>query len=115
MTLNLLRAPRREPARSDMLERQLRRYHSRFQGAVRTLAMRHSHIADLALSFPALLFALAAPRRGLDRRPALMRVIDGLSLAEAAAAAEVPMWLRKLPPEAFSRPLQRLPDGDLFR
>jgi hypothetical protein len=77
--------------------------------------MRHSRIADLAVSFPALLFALAVPRPGLDPAPALARVIDGLALAEVAAAADVPLWLRKLPPEAFARPIMRLPEGELFR
>jgi hypothetical protein len=77
--------------------------------------MRHSRIADLAASFPALLFALAVPRPGLDPAPALARVIDGLALAEAAAAADVPLWLRKLPPEALARPIARLPDSELFR
>jgi hypothetical protein len=115
MTSKLLSAPRREAACSDMLERRLRRYHPRFQGAVRVLAMRHSRIADLAASFPALLFALAVPRPGLDPAPALARVINGLALAEVAAAADVPMWLRKLPPEALARPIGRLPDGELFR
>jgi hypothetical protein len=115
MTSNLVLAPRREAGRSDLLERRLRRYHPRFQEAVRALAMRHSRIADLAASFPALLFALAVPRPGLDPAPALARVIDGCALAEAAAAADLPLWLRKLPPEAFARPIARLPDGDLFR
>jgi hypothetical protein len=115
MIANLLPAPRREAARSDLLERRLRRYHPRFQRAVRSLATRHPRIADLAASFPALLFALAAPRRGLDPAPALARVIAGRPLAEVAAAAGVPMWLRKLPPEAFARPIPKLPDGDLFR
>jgi hypothetical protein len=115
MTSNLLLAPRREAARSDLLERRLQRYHPRFQGAVRVLAMRHSRIADLAASFPALLFALAVPRPGLDPAPALARVIDGLGLAEIAVAADVPMWLRKVPPEALARPIMRLPDGELFR
>lgn len=77
--------------------------------------MRHARIADLAISFPALLFALAVPRPGLDPAPALARVIDGRPLAEVAMAADVPMWLRKLPPEAFARPIPKLPDGDLFR
>ena len=94
MTSNLLLAPRREAARSDLLERRLRRYHPRFQGEVRVLAMGHSRIADLAASFPALLFALAVPRPGLDPAPALAHVVDGLGLAEAAVAADVPMWLR---------------------
>lgn len=115
MTSNLLLAPRREAARSDLLERRLRRYHPRFQGEVRVLAMRHSRIADLAASFPALLFALAVPRPGLDPAPALAHVVDGLGLAEAAVAADVPMWLRKVPPEALTRPIGRLPDGELFR
>ena len=115
MTSNLVLAPRRGAGRSDLLERRLRRYHPRFQGTVRALAMRHSRIADLAASFPALLFALAVPRPGLDPAPALARVIDGSALAEAAAAADLPMWLRKLPPEAFAHPIARLPDGDLFR
>src|SRR4051794_13891121 len=99
MTSNFLVAPCWEAARSDLLERQLRRYHPRFQGAVRVLAMQHWRIADLAMSFPALLFALAVPRSGLDPARALARVIDGAGLAEVAAAADVPMWLRKMPPE----------------
>jgi hypothetical protein len=115
MTSNLMLAPRRGAGRSDSLERRLRRYHHRFQGSVRALAMRHSRIADLAASFPALLFALAVPRPGFDPAHALARVIDGRSLAEAAAAGGVPLWLRKLPPEAFAGPVVRLPDGELFR
>lgn len=114
MTTHLVPAPRKA-ARADLLERQLRRYDRRNTGAVRSLAMRHQRIADLALSFPALLFALAVPRPGLDAARALKRVIDGCALSEVAAAAELPMWLRKLPPEAFAHPLPRLPDGELFR
>jgi len=115
MTLNLLRVPHRDAARPGMLERQLRRYHPGFQGAVRALAMQHSRIADLAASFPGLLFALAVPRPGLDPARALSRVVDGHALADVAAAADVPMWLRKLPPEMFACPIMRLPDGELFR
>jgi hypothetical protein len=58
---------------------------------------------------------LAVPRPGFDPAPALARVIDGLALADAAAAADMPLWLRKLPPEAFERPIARMPDGELFR
>ena len=115
MTSNLVLAPRRGAGRSDLLERRLRRYHPRFQETVRALAMRHPRIADLAASFPALLFALAVPRRGLDPVPALTHVLDGRGLAEAAAAADLPLWTRKLPSEAFARPIARLPDGELFR
>ena len=115
MTSHLSRAPRRAAARPDLLERQLRRYRPQFQGAVRALAMRHSRLADLAASFPALLFALAVPRPGLASAPAIVRAIDGLALADVAAAADVPLWLRKLPPEALAYPIMKLPDGQLFR
>ncbi|WP_247514449.1 hypothetical protein [Bradyrhizobium sp. 157] len=42
-------------------------------------------------------------------------MLGGVALAEAAAAAELPLWLRKLPPEALARPIPRLPDSELFR
>jgi len=77
--------------------------------------MRHSRIADLAGSFPALLFALAVPRPGLDPARALGLAIEGAALAEVAAAADVPMWLRRLPPETLTDPIMKLPDGELFR
>jgi hypothetical protein len=82
---------------------------------VRALASRHPRIADLALSFPTLLFALAAPRRGLDPAWAIARTIAGARLTDVAAVAGVPMWLRRLPPEALSDPIGRLPDSASFR
>jgi hypothetical protein len=115
MSTSSLLAPRREAGRSDLRERRLWRFHPRVQNAVRGLAARHARIADLAASFPALLFALAVPRAGRDVAPALGHVIEGRPLAEAARAADVAMWLRRLPPEAFVRPIAKLPDGELFR
>ena len=111
----VLQAPIRGSARLDALERQLERYRPPFQGAVRRLAAQESRIADLASSFPALLFALAAPRRGLDPARAIACVIKGAALADAAAAADVPLWLRRLPPEAFTRRIAWLPDSRVFR
>src|SRR5262245_47525125 len=73
MQSNLSRAPMRSAARCDLLERRLRRYRPPFQRAVRALAMRHSRVADFAVSFPALLFALAVPRPGLDPTRAIAR------------------------------------------
>ena len=115
MRSNLLPAPVRGAARADLVERQLHRYCPRFQGAVRALAMRHARIADIAVSFPALLFALAVPRPGLDPALALELAIEGIALAEVAAAAGMPLWLRRLPPEMFAYPIMKLPDGELFR
>jgi len=115
MTLNVLPAPCQVAGRSELLERRLRRYHPHVQDAVRALAARHPRLADLAGSFPALLFALAVPRTRIDPARAIACVVDGAPLAQVAALASLPLWLRKLPPEAFVRPIPRLPDGELFR
>jgi hypothetical protein len=72
-------------------------------------------LADLAATFPGLLFALASPGHGLDPRPAIDLTIEGAPLRQIAAAARVPLWVRRLPPEAFDAALDRLPDGDVFR
>lgn len=82
---------------------------------MRALAARHPYLADLALSFPTLLLALAVPRRGLDPGCAIEHTIDGAPLPSVAAAAEVPLWLRRLPPQALSQPIPRLPDSKTFR
>lgn len=82
---------------------------------MRALAARHPRLADLAASFPALLFALAVPRARLDPARAIACVIEGATLVQIAALADLPLWLRKLPPEALVRPIPRLPDGELFR
>ncbi|MES5483964.1 hypothetical protein QMZ05_14525 [Bradyrhizobium sp. INPA03-11B] len=115
MTSSVLAFPRRDAAGFALPERQLRRYHPHVQAKVRALAMQHARIADLAVSFPGLLFALAVPRAGRDSKLALAHVIDGRSLAKAAAAAGIPLWLRNLPPEAFIFPIAGLPDDEVFR
>jgi hypothetical protein len=108
--------PRVRPSTAAMQERQLARFSKPYNQRVRVLCARHPRIADLAQSFPALLFALAAPRRNFVPEPVIQRVIDGARLAELSSLAGVPLWTRKLPPEAFDQPLPaRLPDGALFR
>src|SRR5215813_7276080 len=111
MRSKLLRAPAWGTAHTDLMERRLQRYCPRFRGAVCALAVRHSRIGDLAVSFPALLFALAVPRPGLDPTRALDLAIEGAALADVAAAADVPMWLRRLAPEGLADPIMTLPDG----
>jgi hypothetical protein len=97
------------------VERRLSRYSAGVQAAVRATARLHPRVADLAASFPALLFALAVPRREADVARALAAVIDGRPLAAVAHAAGVPLWLRRLPVDALTQPLPRLPDDYLFR
>ncbi len=97
------------------IERAIARFPEQHRMAVAALAARDDRIADLAQSFPALLFALAVPRPGIDAEPVLADVTAGTPLRDLAASARVPMWLRKLPPEAFAMRLAPLPDSELLR
>jgi hypothetical protein len=97
------------------VESHLRRYPAAVQTAVRAAARLHPHVADLAVSFPALLLAVATTRRDADRMRLIAAIVEGEPLARAAALAGIPLWLRKLPPETFVQPIQQLPDGALFR
>jgi len=115
MTANLV-SPRVRAGtpRRVLIERRLRRYAPSAQERVRALAARHTRVADLAVSFPALLFALALPRPGENPELAIACAIRGRPLREVAAAARVPSWLRRLPVEGLTRPLPRLPAGEPF-
>jgi hypothetical protein len=101
--------------REQLVACRLQRFAWRHREAVSKLAQRHSRLADLALSFPALLFALAVPRRGFDSAAAIRLVIHGARLKELAAAADLPLWTRWLMPETFLGPIPWLPDGENFR
>jgi hypothetical protein len=100
--------------RCSLIERRLRRYSCAAQPRVRALADRHPRLADLAVSFPPLLFALALPRPGENPELAIACAIQGRPLNAVAAAAGVPRWLRRLPVDGLTRPLPRLPTSELF-
>jgi len=97
-----------------LIERRLQRFCLKHRAAIETVAARHRNLADLAVSFPGLLFTLAVPRRGLEADRAINHAMAGANLATLAQLTELPLWLRKLPPEAFVRPIGRLPDGEFF-
>lgn len=66
-------------------------------------------------SFPALLFALARPRFGVHAAAGIAQVIEGRPLAEIAASAGIPLWLRRLEPEMLRDRLPFLPDDGRLR
>lgn len=101
-------------ARSKLVERRLAQFQPQVRARVRSVAAMHPRLADLALSFPALLFALAVPRAGYARALVCEQVIAGAPLRDVAAMTGLPLWLRKLPPEGFRKPLPMLPGGDMF-
>lgn len=91
----------------------------RFQPSHRARLMRlaasHRYVEDLLFTFPGLIHVLCASELSEEvRADALHRVMSGASLAEVARYLGVPMWLRKLPPEAFQVPFRVLPDTPAF-
>lgn len=72
-------------------------------------------VEDLTDSFPALLFALATGFGSPLRRGQTLRLIEhGAPLREAADTLGLPWWLRRLPAEAFTEPLDDLPTSPAF-
>src|SRR5262249_4798795 len=115
MTLLIRPQAGREPSvgiKTTTIERLLARYPAR-QSNIRALADRDRRLAELAVTFPGLLFALAT--REDDGTFAIGLAIRGAPLKYVATAAGVPLWLRRLPPEAFVAPLDRLPNDERFR
>lgn len=108
MTTSSARADARGRARPQSC---LARYRPELQSAARALHERHTRLAELGASFPALFVALACPRPGFDAAPVVEKVIGGAPLAALAAEAGVPLWLRKARPELFSGPIPALPDS----
>lgn len=72
-------------------------------------------VEDLADSFPGLLFALATGFGNVRRRQAAFEsIVSGQPLKHAAGLLELPLWLRRLPAQAFAQPLPLLPQDDEF-
>lgn len=94
------------------IEKQLLRFPGRHRIAVLPLAQRDARLADLALSFPALLFALAVPRHGFEPDMVIKQVQAGASIKNMGRLTGLPWWSRRLRPEAFQDKLERLPDGE---
>lgn len=82
---------------------------------VRRLVRSSPRIADLTTVFPGILYALAAKRGPLaSRLQAISLVENGAQLKIVARALDLPMWLRRLPPEAFDALPAALPKSEGF-
>lgn len=114
--------PRTEPRRSvalPPLSDEGESYAGRFaypaRREVRRLMRSSARLADLAVVFPGAMYALAS-RRGTQatRDAALALIEDGAALKTVARALELPLWLRRLPPEAFQKAVPPVPSGENF-
>lgn len=93
----------------------LQSFHPPFRKHVSAIAKRATCYEDLAESFPGLLFALATGFGSVEaRRTAAEHVAAGTPLREAADAIGLPWWTRKLPPQAFTKRLDKLPHDPTF-
>lgn len=92
-----------------------RRFHPRVRSAVRSFVASSPRAADLASVFPAAAHTIAtraAPQADVER--ALRLTQDGAPLRDVARALGLPLWLRRLPPEAFHRPVGAVPSSEMF-
>lgn len=97
------------------LEGQIRRFPRVYRKRLRKLAKTSSRLGELIFSFPAAAFAMVSDRGSpLARGEAVRLVKEGAPLPQVASALELPLWLRRVPPEAFYSPLGQVPDGDRF-
>lgn len=97
------------------VQRQLSRFDVSCRANVRALVRGSTSVADMAEVFPALLYALATGHGSSKAREhALSLINQGAQLKGIAHALDVPMWLRRLPPEAFTGDIGALPQGDAF-
>lgn len=91
----------------------IRRFRRSYRRRVRNVAALHWSLADLVISFPASIFALATEFGDRHARQAAIELVkDGQPLRLVAKALGLPMWFRKLPPEAFRVPFGALPMSD---
>jgi hypothetical protein len=107
------RAPR--AAAPSAIDTLATRYHASIRREVRRLLGASPRIAEMASVCPAVVHVLAgrlaAPAL---RRKARRQIEEGATLKAVAATLGLPLWLRRLPPEAFCDAIPELPDGETF-
>ena len=108
------RARDTEPLSAE-LEALVSRFNLPERREVRRLVRSSTRVADLAAVFPGAIYAIAS-RRGpaASRLHALSLVEQGAPLKAVARALDLPLWLKRLPPEAFAGRLGALPVSETF-
>jgi hypothetical protein len=98
----------------DVERHRIERFSQSVRSGVATLVNRSPRLADLIDTFPGLLFVLAGPCPVELRQEVCAMVDAGAALRTVARKLDVPFWLRRLAPEAFSEPLTPLPRTPAF-
>lgn len=106
MTTGAVKAP---------IETVVKRFAKAHRKRLRKLARISSRLGDLIRAFPAAAAAIVTNRGPAEARNEAVRLVrDGAPLATVAAALDLPLWLRRLPPEAFDAPMGPLPSSPEF-
>ena len=95
-------------------ERRIAEFQTNIRPRVAAFTATSVALEDLAESFPGLLFALASNYNdGPPRERAIALTHQGVSLRQIGDALALPLWLRRLPPAAYTELFARLPmDAD---
>ncbi|MEQ8825172.1 MAG: PcfJ domain-containing protein [Filomicrobium sp.] len=97
------------------LEAQIQRFQRSARRRIRRLAHLSPRLADLVISFPAAAYVLATSAVAPDASgEAVRRVKDGRSLREVAEVLKLPLWLRRVPPEALIGAIGEIPNSEKF-
>lgn len=82
---------------------------------MRRLIRLSDRFFDLAKVFPGAAYLIATRHRTREQRAiAQALVVEGAALRTVAKALDLPLWLRRLPPEAFESPGLTLPKSEVF-
>lgn len=96
-------------------ERLVCRFDPNARRELRKLFRKSERFFDLARVFPGAAFAIASRQRPRTQRlEAQAQVIEGAALRKVAKTLDMPLWLRRLPPEAFDSLDLDLPTSESF-
>jgi hypothetical protein len=96
-------------------ERRIQQFPETIREHIAALTCCSPEAEDLIESFPGLLVALVSDFGTPNARArAFNTIVHGGSIRLAAQSLALPLWLRRLPPEAFRKPMQSLPDDKQF-
>ncbi|MEE9589439.1 MAG: PcfJ domain-containing protein [Hyphomicrobiaceae bacterium] len=91
-------------------EIQIKRFRRTFRKRLRKLARVSDRLTELVVTYPGAAFAIATAYGTIEQRAAAIRLIkDGQSLRLVTKTLGLPIWFRKLPPEAFTEVFTELP------
>jgi hypothetical protein len=104
----------RSPLSADM-EALARRFPATARRDVRRLLRTSPRFCDLGIVFPGALLAIALRQTPLALRlEAQDLVVGGAPLKVVAQTLALPLWMRRLPPEAYHQGLPPMPQSDAF-